>query len=105
MFVEFLVIFSVISDFLDKLHDLFDQVFLDNFKNLVLLQKFSGNVKREILGIYNTFNKTEEVRDKFLAVIHNEDSSNIEFDVIFFLLGFEQIEGSSFGNEENAFEF
>jgi hypothetical protein len=69
------------------------------------LQKFSGNVKREILGIYNTFNKTEEVRDKFLAVIHNEDSSNVQFDVIFFLFGFKHIEWCSFRDKKNSFEF
>ena len=91
-------------DFGEQFQDFFNNVFLDDFENLVLLQEFSGNVKRKIFRIDDSLNEAEAVRDQILAVVHNEDSSDVEFDVIFFLLGFEEIEGGTLGYEEECLE-
>jgi hypothetical protein len=91
-------------DFGEQFQNFFDDVFLDDLEDLVLLQEFSGNVKRKIFRIDDSLNEAEAIRDQILAVVHNEDSSDVEFDVIFFLLGFEEIEGGSFGYEEDCLE-
>jgi len=104
LFVELFIIFGILLDFGEQFQNFFDDVFLDDLEDLVLLQEFSGNVKRKIFRIDDSLNEAEAVRDQILAVVHNEDSSDVEFDVIFFLLGFEEVEGGSFGYEEDSLE-
>lgn len=105
LFIEFFVVFGIFRNLSEEFKTFFSDVFLDNFKDFMLLKEFSRDVKRKIFRVNNTFNETEIVRDKFLAVIHNEDSSNVEFDVVFLLFGFEEIKWSSFGDVENGSEF
>ena len=59
--------------------------------------------KEERLRYY--LDKVEIFRDEFFAVIHDEDTSNIQFDVILLLFVFEKIEGCSLGDEQKGAEF
>lgn len=105
LFVELLVILVVFGDFTNEFHNFLDQIFLDDFEDLVLLQEFSGNVKGKIFRVHDTLDKGEVVGDELIAVVHDEDSSDVELDVIFLLLGFEQVEGGSLGDIEDSLEF
>jgi hypothetical protein len=105
LFVELLVVFVVFSNFLEEFDALLDDVLLDDLEDLVLLKEFSGNVQRKIFGINNTLNERKVFRDKFITVVHDENSSDVELDVVLLLLGFEEIERSSLGDEEDSSEF
>lgn len=45
LFVEFLEILSVFTDFLNEFHTFLGNIFLDDFKNFVVLEEFSADVK------------------------------------------------------------
>ena len=105
LFVELLEVFSVFNDLMEELNALLGDVLLDYLEDLVVLQIFSGNVKRKIFRINNTSDESKIFRDQLFAIVHNEDSSNVQFNIIFLLLGFEHIEWSSFRNENNRSEF
>merc|ERR1711976_897094 len=64
----------------------------------------SGDVKREILGVNNTLDKVEILRDELLTVVHDEDSPDIELDVVLALLVLKQVKRSSLGDEEKSSE-
>ncbi|KAL9325475.1 hypothetical protein ACSQ67_006120 [Phaseolus vulgaris] len=53
--------------------------FADDFQDLVLLQHFSRNVERKVLGIHNTLNKAEILRNQLFTVVHDEDSRTYSF--------------------------
>lgn len=104
LFVEFLEVFSILRDFLEELKAFLGDVLLDNLKNLVVLEILSGDVKRKILGVNNTSDEAKIFGDQLIAVIHNEDSSNVQLNVVFLLLGLEHIKGSSLGDEDDRLE-
>merc|ERR1711892_1356932 len=95
----------VLSNFLNLLHTLLDNIFPDNFQNLVLLKHFTRNVKRQILGVNNTLNKGQIVWNQILAIIRDEHSANIKLDVAFRLLVFKLVKGSPLWNEQKCSEF
>jgi hypothetical protein len=104
LFIELLVVIGVFSDFSEKFHALLDDVLLDDLEDLVLLEEFSGNVQGQIFRVDDTLNETEEFGDKFVTVVHNEDSSNVQLDVVLLLLGLDQLERSSLGDIEDGLE-
>jgi len=104
LFVELLVVLVVLGDFGDEFQDLLDEVLFDDLEDLVLLEELSGNVEGEVFGIDDTLDEGEVVGDEFVAIVHDEHSSDVEFDVIFFLLGFEEVEGGSLGDVEDGLE-
>lgn len=95
----------VLSDIRDHLHSLLDQVLSDNLENLVLLKGLTRDVEGKILGIDDTLDEVEVFGNEVLAVVHDEDSSNVELDVVALLLRFEEVEGSTLGDEEDSLEF
>jgi len=70
-----------------------------------LLKSLTGDVEGKILGIDDTLDEVEVFGDEVLAVVHDEDSSNVELDVVALLLGFEEVEGSTLRDEEDGLEF
>ena len=102
LFVELLVVLVVLGDFGDEFQDLLDEVLFDDLEDLVLLEELSGNVEGEVFGIDDTLDEGEVVGDEFVAIVNDEHSSDVEFDVIFFLLGFEEVEGGSLGDVEDG---
>lgn len=49
LFIEFLEILSVLADFLEKFKAFLSDILLDNLQNLIVLEIFSADVKRQIL--------------------------------------------------------
>jgi hypothetical protein len=90
---------------LEHLETLLDEVLTDDLQDLVLLEHFTRNVKREIFGINNTLDETEPFGHQVLTVIHDEDTTNVELDVVSLLLGLEHIERSTLGNVKDSTEF
>jgi len=105
LFVKLFEVFFIVSDLLEEINALLDDVLLDDLEDLVMLEEFSRNVKREILRVDDTLDEVKILRDEIFAVVHDEDSTDVELDVIFLLLGFEEIEGSTLGDEEDSSEF
>jgi len=99
LFVEFLEVFGIFSDVLEKFDAFLNDVLLNDFQDLVLLQVFSGNVQGKIFRINDSFDKGEAVWNEFVAIVHDEHSSDVKFDVVLLLFSFEKIEGGSFGYE------
>ena len=104
LFVEILEVLSVLADFLEELKTLLGDVLLDDLQDLVVLEILSADVEREVLGVDDTSNEAEVLGDQFLAVVHDEDSPDVELDVVFLLLGLKHVEGSAFGDEDDGFE-
>ena len=104
LFVEFLEVLSVLADFLEELKTLLGDVLLNDLQDLVVLEILSADVEREVLGVDDTSNEAEVLGDQFLAVVHDEDSPDVELDVVFLLLGLKHVEGSAFGDEDDGFE-
>ena len=84
------------------------------------MKSLTGNVEGEIFRVDDTLDEIEVFGNKVLAIVHDEDTADIEFNVIALLLGLEEIErcaakkmssrsGSQvdplpFGNEEDSLE-
>jgi hypothetical protein len=47
---------------------------------------------REIFGVDNAFDEAKVFRNNLLAVVHDEDATNVELDVAALLLCFEEVE-------------
>merc|ERR1712183_409976 len=105
LLVEFLVVFLVFGDLSEHLKALLDNVLLHDLKDLVLLEGLTRDVEWKILRVDNTLDEGEPVWDDILTVVRDKDSSNVEFDVVLFLLGFKEIEWSSLWNEKKSAEF
>jgi len=101
LFVEFLEVFSIFGYLLEELEALLGDVLLDDLQDFVVLEILSRDVEGEILGVNNTSDEAKIFRDEVFAVVHDEDSSDVELDVIFLLLGFEHVEGSSLGDKND----
>ena len=72
----------------------------------IFLEKFrSKGLKKIVWKSNNYLDKVEIFWDQFFAVVHDEDTSNIQFDVVLLFLVLKQIEGSSFGNKQECTEF
>jgi hypothetical protein len=102
--VELVELLSVLSNLVEGLNQLLDNVLSDDLQNLVLLQNLSGQVKRQVLGVNNTLDEAHPLGDQLLSVISDEDTLDVKLDVRLLLLGLKEIEGSSLGNEENGSE-
>jgi hypothetical protein len=85
----------VLSDLRKDFHAFLDDVLADDLQDLVLLQRFTRNVEWEILRIDNTLDEVEVLWDKILAVVHDEDTADIELDIVPLLLGLEEVKGST----------
>jgi hypothetical protein len=93
--IELLEVVLVLGDFTEKLHTLLHEVFANDLENLVLLQSLTGDVEGQVLGVDNTLDEVEILGDYILAVIHNEDTPDVELDVVALLLAFEEVERSA----------
>ena len=82
LFIELFEVFSIFCDFLEEFETFFSDVFLDNFKDFVMLKILSADVKRKIFRINNTSDESKIFRDQLFAIVHNEDSSNVQFNII-----------------------
>jgi len=105
LLVEFLEVFGVLLDLSEHFKAFLDNVLLDNLEDLVLLKSLTRDVKWEIFRVDYTLNEGEPFWDDVLTVVHNENSADIQFDVVLLLLGLEQIEWSTLWHEEESSKF
>jgi len=105
LLVELFVVLSILSDLSEELKALLGDVFLDDLKDLVLLKELPGDVQWKIFGVDYTLDKGEIVWDEILTVIHNEDSSDVKFDVVLLLFGLKEVKWSSLWNVKDRSEF
>ena len=94
----------LLCDLCEHLQALLHEILLDHSQDLVLLQGLTGDVQWQILGIHDALHKVQPLGHQFLAVVHDENSSHVEFDVVPLLLGFEEIERSPARNEQQSTE-
>ncbi|CAG9942373.1 unnamed protein product [Clonostachys rosea f. rosea IK726] len=102
--VELVELLLVLGDLLEELKRLLDDVLLDDLHDLVLLESLTGQVEGKILRVDNTLDEAEPLRDEVSSVISDEDTADVELDVVLGLLSLEQVEGSTLGNEEDGTE-
>ena len=68
---------------------------IDNKLTFELMEKKSSNYLDEV----------EVFGDQFLAVVHDENTSDIQFDIVLLFLVFKQIEGRPLGDKQKCTEF
>ena len=87
--VELVEVVFVLSNLADEVEGLLDKILADNLENLVLLEGFARDVQREILRVDDTLDEVEVLRNEVLAIVHDEDTANVELDVVTLLLRLE----------------
>ncbi|KAI9155186.1 putative sterol O-acyltransferase 2 [Paramyrothecium foliicola] len=102
--VELVELLLVLGDLLEELKRLLDDVLLDDLHDLVLLESLTRQVEGKILRVDNTLDEAEPLRDEVGGVIGDEDAADVELDVVLGLLGLEQVEGSTLGDEKDGTE-
>jgi len=90
--IELLEVILVFRNLCEQIHAFLNDVFADDFEDLVLLKGLARNVERQILGINNAFDEIEVLWDEVLAVVHDEHSTDVELDVVALLFALEKIE-------------
>ena len=80
---------------MEEVETLLDDVLADDLKNLVLLKSLTGDVQRQVFRVDNTLDEVEVLGNNILTVIHDEDTADIELDVVALLLRLEEIEWST----------
>jgi hypothetical protein len=93
--VELGKVVLVLSNFADEVQRLLDDVLADDLEDLVLLQGLTRDVERKILRVDDTLDEVEIFGDEILAVVHDEDTADVELDVVALLLALKEIEGGA----------
>lgn len=104
LFVELLEGVFVLGQFVEEFHAFLDQIFADDFEDLVLLEHLTGNVQGKIFGIHDSLDEVQVLGDQLFAVVHDEDTTDVQLDVVLLLLVFEQVEGSPLGDKKEGTE-
>ena len=102
--VELVELLAVLSDLSEELEGLLDDVLLDNLHDLVLLKGLTRQVERKVLRVDDTLDEAKPLRDEVGSIISDEDTADVELDVVLGLLGLEEIKGSTLGDEEDSAE-
>ena len=93
--VELVEVVLVLCNLGEQVKALLDEVLADDLEDLVLLKRLTGDVERQILGVDDTLDEVEVLGNEVLAIVHDEDTADIELDVVALLLRLEEIEGSA----------
>ena len=99
-FVELLEVLLVLSNLREHIHALLDDVLADDLEDLVLLKGLARDVEWQVLRVDDTLDEVEVLGDKVLTVIHDEDTADVEFDVVALLLALEQIKWRTVGLDQ-----
>ena len=102
--VELVELLTVLGDLSEELKGLLDNVLLDDLHDLVLLQGLTRQVEGQVLRVDNTLDEAEPLGDKVGGVVSDEDTADVELDVVLGLLGLEEVEGSALGDVEDGTE-
>ena len=68
------------------------------------MKSLTGDVQWEILRIDDTLDEVKILGNDLLAVVHDEHTTDVQFDRVLLLLVLEQIEWGAFGDEEKGAE-
>lgn len=63
LFLELLEIVSVFGDISEHFQNLFDDVFLNNLQDFVVLQELSGDVQWQVFGVDDSLDERQPFRD------------------------------------------
>jgi len=102
--VEFIIVLLVLCDLRDEFQSLLDEVLSDNLQDLVLLERLSGDVQRQVLGVDDTDHEVEVFGDQLIVVLSDEHPPDVELNVVPLLLLLKQVERSSLRGEQHSFE-
>jgi hypothetical protein len=72
----------VFSQLGEELKRLLDDILLDDSEHLVLLQGLTRDVEGEVLAINHSLDESEILRNQIFAVVHDEDATNVELDIV-----------------------
>ena len=61
-----------------------------------------GDVEREILGIDDASDEAEILGDELVAVVHDEHTTDVQFDVVLRLFVLEEVERSALGDVQQS---
>lgn len=98
--IELLGVVFVLSNLRKQIHALLDDVLADDLQDFVLLKGLTRDVKRQVLRIDDTLDEVEVFRNKVITVIHDEDTADVEFDVVALFLALKEIEWCTGGLSE-----
>jgi len=102
--VELVELLTVLGDLGEELEGLLDNVLLDDLHDLVLLQSLTRQVEGQVFRVDNTLDEAEPLGDEVGGIVGDEDTTNVQLDVVLGLLGLKEVEGSALGNEEDGAE-
>lgn len=68
------------------------------------LNSVGGFQERKVLGVGDALDEVQILRAEVLATIHNEDTRNVEFNVVAFLRGLEEIKGGTLRSMNNRLQ-
>lgn len=102
--VEFVELLTILSNLVEELKSLLDNVLLDDLHDLVLLETLTGQVQGKILGVDNTLDEAQPFGDEIGGIVGDEDTPDVKLDVILGLLSLEEVEGSALWHKENGAE-
>ena len=94
----------VLGDLGEDVHALLDDVLADDLQDLVLLERLTRDVERQVLGVDDTLDEVEVLGDELLAIVHDEDAADVELDVVALLLRLEEVEGSTANKNTSALD-
>ena len=88
----------------EKFHVLLDDVLAGDLEDPVLLEHLKRDVQRRIFRVNDSLGEVEVVGDEFLAVVHNEDTMDLQLEVALSLLVIDHDEGGALGDGEKGVE-
>merc|ERR1719474_1898837 len=94
----------ILDDVVEHLQTLLDEVLTDHLQDLVLLEHLSGDVEGEILRVDDAADEAEVFGDQFVTIVHDEDATDVQLDIVLRLFVLKKIEGSALGNVEKSLE-
>jgi len=101
-FVELGEVVLILSNLADEVEGLLDKVFTDNLEDLILLESLTRDVEGKVFRVDDTLNEVEVLGDEVLAVVHDEDATDIKLDVVALFLGLEKIEWGTVDMNETS---
>jgi len=104
LLVELLVVVLVLADVVEQFQTLLDQILADHLQDLALLKGFSGDVQRQILGVYDTLDEAKVLGDQLLTVVHDEHPAHVQLYVVPLLAVLKQVERSPSWYEQQRAE-
>ncbi len=99
------LLFIVLSQGLQGLEHLLDEVLPDRLNLAVLLKHFAGHVEGDVFRVYNAAHKAQIFGDKIATLIHDEDASHIELDTSVRHFSVVEVVGRDRRNKEQGLRF